>query len=135
MRRKHKTFCTILNYLEHFSLLGSAISGCISISDFASLLGIHIGITKSAIRLKICAIAARIKKYKSIIKKKKNKHNKIVLLAKSKLNNIKVLFSNASIDSNKTHDDFVLINNVLEEYDDMKKEIRNLKTWTVHWRL
>ena len=135
MRRKHKTFCTTLNYLEHFSLLGSAISGCISISNFASLLGIHIGIMKSAIRLKICAIAARIKKYKSIIKKKKNKHNKIVLLAKSKLNNIKVLFSNASIDSNKTHDDFVLINNVLEEYDNMKKEIRNLKTWTVHWRL
>ena len=128
MSRKHKTFCTTLNYLEHFSLLGSAISGCISISAFASLLGIHIGITKSAIRLKICAIAAGIKKYKSIIKKKKNKHNKIVLLAKSKLNNIKVLFSNASIDSNKTHDDFVLINNVLEEYGDMKGEIKNLKT-------
>ena len=45
MSRKHKTFCTTLNYLEHFSLLGSAISGCISISVFASLLGIHIGIT------------------------------------------------------------------------------------------
>ena len=135
MSRKHKTFCTTLNYLEHFSLLGSAISGCISISVFASLLGIHIGITKSAIRLKICAIATGIKKYKSIIKKKKNKHNKIVLLAKSKLNNIKVLFSNASIDSNKTHDDFVLINNVLEEYGDMKGEIKNLKTWTVYRRL
>ena len=79
-------------------------------------------------RLKICAIATGIKKYKSIIKKKKSKHNKIVLLAKSKLNNIKVLFSNASIDSNKTHDDFVLINNVLEEYGDMKGEIKNLKT-------
>ena len=43
------------------------------------------GITSSAIGLKICAITAGIKKYKSIIKEKKKKHDKMVLLAKSKL--------------------------------------------------
>ena len=47
------------------------ITGCISISGFVSLLGIAIEITDSAIGLKICAIAAGIEKYKSIIKKKK----------------------------------------------------------------
>ena len=35
------------------------------------LAGIPVGITSSAVGLKICAIAAIIKKYKSIIKKKK----------------------------------------------------------------
>ena len=54
-------------------------------------------------------MAAGIKKYQSIIKKKKKKHHKIVLLAKSKLNSIKVLISKALIDSNICHDDFVLI--------------------------
>ena len=87
-----------------------------------------IGITSSAIGLKICAITARIKKYKSIIKKKKKKHDKIVLLAKSKLNSIEVLISKASIDSVISHDEFGLINNVLKEYNDMKEEMKSLKT-------
>ena len=65
--------------------LASAITGCILISAFASLLGIPAGMRSSAIRLKICATVAVIKKYKSIIKKKKKKHDEIVLLAKSKL--------------------------------------------------
>ena len=65
-------------------------------------------------RIKICAITTGIKKYKSIIKKKRKKHNKIVLLAKNKLNSIEVLISKALIDSYISHDEFVLINNVLK---------------------
>ena len=66
--------------------------------------------------------------YKSLIKKKKKKYDKIVLLAKSKLNSIEVLISKTLIDSNISHDEFVLINNVLKEYEDMKKVMKNLKT-------
>ena len=66
------------NYVEHFLILASAITGCISISDSAFLIGIPTGITSSAIGLKICGIAAGIKN--SIIKKKKKMHDKIVLL-------------------------------------------------------
>ena len=69
--RKHKRVCTTLNYVGHFLILASAVTEYISISTFASLLGISIGITNSAIGLKICRIAAGIKKYKSMIKKKK----------------------------------------------------------------
>ena len=61
----------------------------------------------------MCAITAGIKRYKSIIKKKKKKHDKKVSLAKSKLNNIEVLISKALIDSNISHDEFDLINDVL----------------------
>ena len=71
--------CTTLNYIEHFLILVLA---------FASLTDISVGIKSSAIGLKICAITAGIKKYKSITKKKKKKHEKIVLLAKSKLNSL-----------------------------------------------
>ena len=123
-----KRFVQFVNYIEHFLILASTITGCVSISAFASLIGIPIGITSSAIGLKICAITAGIKKYKSIIKKKKKKHDKIVLLAKSKLNSIEVLISKTLIDSNISHDEFVLINNVLIQYDGLKEEIKNLKT-------
>ena len=92
--------------------------------DFASLRSISIGITCAAIVLKICAITKGIEKYKSKIKKKKNKHDKIVLLAKSKLNRIKVLISKVLIDSEVSHDDFILINNVLlKEYDKFTEDL------------
>ena len=101
---------------------------CTSISSFPSLLGIPIGITSSEIGLRICAIAAGIKKYKSIIMKKKKKHDLIVLLEKSKLNSIEVLISKALIDSNNSQDKFVLTNNMLIKYGNLKEEIKNLKT-------
>ena len=125
--KKHKTVCTTLNYIEHFPTLGSTITGCFSISAFASLIGISIGTTSSAIGLKIWAITPVIKKYDSIIKKKK-KTNKIVLLAKSKLDRKEILISKSLIDSVTSHDEFVLINNVLKQYNEMKEEIKNLKT-------
>ena len=56
-----KKACTTLNYIESFLILASTITGCISISTFASLLGILIGIMSSGKGLKICAIAAGIK--------------------------------------------------------------------------
>ena len=61
MRRKHKEVCTSLNCIKHSLILDSTITKCISISAFDSLIGIPIGITSSAIVLKICAIAAGIK--------------------------------------------------------------------------
>ena len=78
MSRKHKKVCTTLNHIEHFLNLASTITGCISISAFASLIGNSVGITSSEIGIKICAMAAGIKKYKSIIKKKKKKDDKKV---------------------------------------------------------
>ena len=75
------------------------------------------GITSSAIRLKTCAITPGIKKYKSMINKKKKKHDKIVLLAKSKLYRIEFLTPRALIDSNISYDEFLLINNVLNDED------------------
>ena len=88
MSKKHKKVCTTLNYIEQVLILACAIAGCVSISPFPSFLGIFTVITSFGIGLKNCAIAAGIKKYKSIIKKKKKKNYKIVLLANSKLNSI-----------------------------------------------
>ena len=78
--KKQKKDCRVLNYIEHLLILISAVTGSVSISAFASLVGIPIGIATSAVGLKICVITAEIKKYKSIIKKKKKKLDKIVLL-------------------------------------------------------
>ena len=64
----------------------------------------------------------------------KKRHDKIVFLAKSKFNTIEALISKALIDSVISHAEFVLINNVLKEYNEMKEEIKNLKTYQVYRR-
>ena len=73
--KKHKKVCRVLNCIDHLLIAIPTITGRVSISDFASLVAIPKGIASSAIGLKI-------KKYKSIIKEKKKRHDKIVLLAK-----------------------------------------------------
>ena len=73
---------------------------------------------------KTCAFITGIKKYKAIIKKKKKKHNKKVLLAKDRLNTIKVLISKTLIDSYISHDETISVNNVLREYNEMEEEIK-----------
>ena len=111
--------CRVLNYTDYLLTETSLITGYVYISAFVSLVGIPIGITSSATESKIYAITAVIRKHQSIIKKK---HNKIILLTKSTLNSIEVLISKALINSNISHDGFVLINNVLKEFYGMKKK-------------
>ena len=112
MSEKYKKTCKYLDYVEHLLILGSTITGCVSISAFASL---------------VCAITAGIIKYKSIIKKKKKKkHDKIVLLGKDQLITTEVLVSKPLIDAYiRSHDKFISVNNVLTEYNEIKEDIEN----------
>ena len=112
MSEKYKKTYNYLNYVEHLLIVASTVTSCVSISAFASLIAISLGITSSVVGIKICAITAGIKKYKSIIKQKK-KHNKIVLLVKDKLNSIEVLISKDLIHSYISYDEFVSVNNIL----------------------
>ena len=69
------------------------VTGCVSIPTFASLVGIHIEILSSSVGTKINSITTEIKKFKSLITKKKKKHDKIVWVAKTELNTLEVLIS------------------------------------------
>ena len=67
MNEKYKKICKYLTYVEKLLVLVLTVNGCVSISPFASLVRVPIGITSSVVGLNICAIIAGIKKYKSII--------------------------------------------------------------------
>ena len=108
-------------------ILAPTVTGSVSISAFVSLVGVLFGITSSAVEIKIFAITAGVKKYKSIIKKMKKKHDKIVLSGKDKLNTIEVLIYKALIDSYISHDEFVSENNKLRKYNE-KEEKKISKT-------
>ena len=118
MSKKHEKVCWVLNYIENLLILIATLTGSVSISAFASLVCIPIGITSPAIGLNFCVITARIKEYKSISKKKKKKQDKNSIINKN-------LISKALIDSNISLNQFVLINNSLKEFYDMLEEIKN----------
>ena len=67
--KKHKKLCKILKYAEHLLILAATVSGCVSISALASLIGIPVGIASFATTIKITIIIPQIKKHKSIVKK------------------------------------------------------------------
>ena len=105
MSKNHKKVCRVFNYIENLLILVSTVTGYGSISACASSVGISMGITSFAIGLKMCAITAEIKKYKNM--KNKEKHDKIVFLAKDNLNSIEFLFSKTLTDCYISHGEFV----------------------------
>ena len=71
MSEKYRKTCKYLSYVEHLLILVSTDTDCVSISAFASLAFVPVVITRSAAGIKICAVTAGMKKYKSIIKKRR----------------------------------------------------------------
>ena len=71
MSRKCKKVCTTSNYIDHFLILVPSITRCISISPFASFIELPIGITGSAIGLKIGVITAGLKSISQYLRKRK----------------------------------------------------------------
>ena len=108
MSEKHKTSYKYSYYIKPLLILASTNTGCVSVSAFASLASVFVGIASSTVGIKICAITPGIKKCKSSVKKKnKKKHDKIALLGKAKLDTIEVLISQALIDSYISYREFV----------------------------
>ena len=88
INKKCKKICKTLNYPQHLRSKASTVTGYISIPAFGSLVGIPIGIANSAALQNLWPITAGMKKYKSITKKIKKKHDNIVFL---KLRTIRIL--------------------------------------------
>ena len=106
MRKKYKKVSRVPSFIEKVLILASAVTEYASISALASLVGSFVPILSSALELKIWAQTAWAKTYKSIIKKKIKRHDKIVLLSKTKLNSMKVLISKALIEWDISHNEF-----------------------------
>ena len=78
--KKHRKVAPALICIEQLLILVSMVTECVSIFAFDFLVGIRKGITSSAVGLEILAVTAGIKEYKSIIMKKRKKHDKVVSL-------------------------------------------------------
>ena len=88
MSKKLSKYIAAFDYIDKTLIVLSATSGGISIISFTNVIGIHAGIASAIFTLAFSLTTGIIKKLLKITRKKKKKHNKIVVLAKSKLNSI-----------------------------------------------
>ena len=103
----------------------SILSGSISTASFAaSVIGVPAGITGASFSVTFSNTSEFLKRLLKTIKNKKKKHNKIVMLARSKLNSIESKISKALIDNEISHEDFETIINEEEKYRELKVSIR-----------
>ena len=114
------------DYLDKIFITLSASFGTLSRASYASVVGILAGITGASLTL-IFAIGTGISKsLLKLTKKRKKKHNKIIVLARNKLNTIDALLSIALSDSEISHEEFTNIINEENIYEIIKENIKSM---------
>ena len=139
MSKKLSKCITAFDYIDKTLIVLCTTIGGISIISFTSVIGISAGLASASFTLIFSLTTGIIKKLLKVTRKKKKKHKthlkkqkkkqkKKHLLAKSKLNSIKTLMSQALIDLDISHEEFKTIVNKKEKYEQMKESIRNTKS-------
>ena len=109
-----------LDYFDKSLNVLPILSGSISIASFASVIGAPAGIIGASCGFTFSITSGFVKKFLKTIRNKKKKHNKIVMLARSKLNSIESKISEALTDNEIIHEDFETIINEEKKYRELK---------------
>ena len=124
--KKLNKYLVIFDYLDKIFITLSASFGTLSIASYASVVGMPAGITDASLTLVFTIGTGISKSLLKLTKKRKKKHNKIIALAKNKLNTIDTLLSSALNDSEISHEEFT---NIIKEeniYEIIKENIKSM---------
>ena len=124
--KKLNKYVTIFDYIDKILIILSATTGGISIISFTSIIGVPAGIANASFTLICSIITGIIKKLLNITRSKKKKHDKIFMLAKSKLDSIETLVSQALINMEISHEEFLAIIREKQKDERMKENVRNV---------
>ena len=122
--KKLNKYLVSFDYLDKIFITLSASFGMLSIASYASVVGIPAGITGSSLTLVFTIGTGISKSLLKLTNKRKKKHNKIIVLAKNKLNMIDTLLSSALNDSEISHEEFTNIINEANIYENIKENIK-----------
>ena len=124
--KKLNKYLVSSDYLDKIFVTLSASFGRLSIASYASVVGIPAGITGASFTLVFTIGMGISKSLLKLTKKRKNKHNKIIVIEKNKLNMIDTLLSSALNDSEISHEEFTNIINEENIYEIMKENIKSM---------
>ena len=125
--KKLSKYVAAFDYIDKILIVLSATSGGVSIISFTSIVGAPVGIASASFTLIFSLTTGIVKKLLNITRNKKKKHDKILMLAKSKLNSIETLVSQALIDMEISHEEFNAIIREKQKYERMKENVRNVR--------
>ena len=120
-------YISSFDYFDKSLIVLSATSGNISIASFATVVGTPVGIASASLSLTFSLSVQLVKKLLKTRRNKKKKHNKTVMLARSKLNNIESKISEALMNNQISREDFMTIINKERNYRELKESIRMMK--------
>ena len=126
--KKISKYIVAFDYADKLFITLSASFGTLSIVSHATVVGIPVGIAGASLTVIFTVTTAVVKKILNITRKKKKKHNKIITLAKNKLNIIETLISQALTDFDISHDEFSKIIYEKNNYEQIKNNIRSTKS-------
>ena len=124
--KKLNKYLVSFDCLDKIFITLSASFGTLSIASYASVVGIPAGITGASLTLVFTIGTGISKSLLKLTKKEKKKHNKIIALAKNKLNTIDTLLSGALNNSEISHEEFTNIINEENIYEIMKENIKSM---------
>ena len=126
--KKISKYIVAFDYAEKLLITLSASFGTLSIASYATIVEIPVGIAGASLTLIFTITTGVVKTLLNITRKKKKKHNKIITLARSKLNIVENLISQALIDSEITHEEFSKIIYEKNNYEQIIDNIRSVKS-------
>ena len=116
MSKNVSKYIASFDYLDKSLIVLSVATGSISIASFATAIGAPVGIMSASCSLAFSITTGFVKKFLKTIRNKKKKQNKIVMLARTKLNSIERKISEALINNEISHEDFMSILNGEKTY-------------------
>ena len=123
--KKLSKYVTTFDYIDKILIILSATTGGVSIFSFTSVIGAPARIASASFTLIFSITTGIVKKLLNITRNKKKKHDKILMLAKSKFNSIETLISQALNDMEISHEEFITIFKEKDRYEKMKENIRD----------
>ena len=122
---KKNKYVTVFDYIDKVLIVLSATSSGVSIISFTSIVEAPVGIASASFTVIFSLTTEIVKKLLNITRNKKKKHDNILMLAKSKLNSIETLISQALNDMEISHEEFITILKEKDKYERMKDNLRS----------
>ena len=128
MSKRLSKYIAFFDYFDKSLIVLSITTGSVSIASFATVIGAPVGIVSASFSLAFSISTGIIKKLLKTTRNKKKKHNKIVMLARSKLNSIESKISEALKNNEIKHEDFTTIIDEEKKYRELKESIRMMNS-------
>ena len=129
MSKNLSKYIASFEYFDKLLIVLSVASGGISIASIATVIGASVGKMSVSCSLAFSISTVFVKKFVKSTRNKKKKHNKIVMLARSKLNRKESKVSEALINNEISHEDCMTIINEEKKYRELKESIRMMNRY------